>query len=62
MCFVHARFLTEKDDVWSQNAWDHVAPPSDQEEKIAASLEKQRSNPVPPHEKQIYNDKPAKHW
>ena len=58
----HPRFLTDEDDVWSQNAWDHVPPPDDQGETIAKSLSKQRSNPVPVEEKQKYNEKPAKHW
>ncbi|KAF9525950.1 S-adenosyl-L-methionine-dependent methyltransferase [Crepidotus variabilis] len=57
-----SRFLTNQDDVWSQNAWDHVPPPDDQGEKIAESLERQRSNPVPLDDKVKYNEKPAKHW
>jgi tRNAThr (cytosine32-N3)-methyltransferase len=56
------RFLTEEDDVWSQNAWDHVPPPDDQLEKITESLSKQRLKPVPQDEKEKYNSKPAKHW
>ena len=56
------RFLTEDDDVWSQNAWDHVPPPDDQLEKITESLSKQRLKPVPQDEKEKYNSKPAKHW
>ncbi|KAF8806849.1 methyltransferase [Phlegmacium glaucopus] len=57
-----SRFLTEDDDVWSQNAWDHVPPPDDQLEKITESLSKQRLKPVPQEEKEKYNAKPAKHW
>jgi hypothetical protein len=56
------RFLTEEDDVWSKNAWDHVPPPADQLEKITKSLSKQRLKPVPQDEKENYNSKPAKHW
>ncbi|KIP07452.1 hypothetical protein PHLGIDRAFT_71084 [Phlebiopsis gigantea 11061_1 CR5-6] len=56
------RFLTEDQDVWSQNAWDHVPPPDDQDEIIAASLARQKAAPVPEEEKTKYNDKPAKHW
>ena len=55
-------FLTADQDVWSQNAWDHVPPPDDQDEIIAAALAKQKLAPVPEEEKQKYNDKPAKHW
>ncbi|TFK39734.1 S-adenosyl-L-methionine-dependent methyltransferase [Crucibulum laeve] len=57
-----SRFLTEEADVWSQNAWDHVPPPDDQDETIAKSLEKQRLAPVPQEEKGKYNEKPARHW
>ncbi|KAI0058943.1 methyltransferase [Artomyces pyxidatus] len=57
-----SRFLTEDADVWSQNAWDHVPPPEDQDEIIAASLAKQRLAPVPDDDKHKYNEKPAKHW
>jgi hypothetical protein len=57
-----SRFLTDEQEVWSQNAWDHVPPPDDQDEIIAKALEKQKSNPVPVEEKLKYNEKPAKHW
>lgn len=56
------RVLTEDADVWSQNAWDHVPPPDDQDEIIAAALVKQKGAPVPEDEMQKYNDKPARHW
>jgi tRNAThr (cytosine32-N3)-methyltransferase len=56
------RFLTESADVWSQNAWDHVPPPVDQDATIAASLARQRAAPVPDDDKDKYNAKPAKHW
>ncbi|KAI0256007.1 methyltransferase [Lactifluus subvellereus] len=55
-------FLTEDADVWSQNAWDHVAPPLDQDATILASLARQRAAPVPDDDKHKYNFKPAKHW
>ncbi|KAI0741875.1 methyltransferase [Daedaleopsis nitida] len=57
-----SRFLTEDTDVWSQNAWDHVPPPDDQDQLIAAALTKQKNAPVPETEKAKYNDKPARHW
>jgi len=56
------RFLTENDDVWSQNAWDHVPAPADQDATIAASLARQRATPVPDDDKPKYNTRPAKHW
>ncbi|XP_006461752.1 hypothetical protein AGABI2DRAFT_205628 [Agaricus bisporus var. bisporus H97] len=57
-----SRLLTNEADVWSQNAWDHVPPPDDQGEIIAASLDRQRSTAVPLHEQPKYNEKPARHW
>ncbi|KAJ7272735.1 methyltransferase [Mycena haematopus] len=57
-----SRFLTDESAVWTQNAWDHVPPPDDQADIIAASLLKQRSAPVPEDDKQKYNDRPARHW
>ena len=41
---------------------DHVPPPDDQVETIAASLAKQRLAPVPDVDKPKYNEKPARHW
>ncbi|KAI0675598.1 methyltransferase [Trametes maxima] len=55
-------FLTDEADVWTQNAWDHVPPPTDQDEVISSALNRQRSAPVPEDEKQKYNEKPARHW
>lgn len=55
-------YLTPDKDVWSKNAWDHVPPPADQGERIAASLARQRAKPVPDTDKTQYNTKPAKYW
>ncbi|KAF9003731.1 methyltransferase [Hymenopellis radicata] len=57
-----SRFLIDESQVWTQNAWDHVPPPDDQDEIIAASLTKQRAAPVPEDDKLKYNQKPAKFW
>ncbi|EPQ56165.1 methyltransferase [Gloeophyllum trabeum ATCC 11539] len=57
-----SRFLTDEADVFTHNAWDHVPPPEDQAEKIAASLAMQHSAPVPEDEKHKYNDRPSRHW
>jgi hypothetical protein len=56
------RFLTDESEVWSQNAWDHVLPPDNHLETFMASLEKQRSAPVPEDDKHKYNEKPSRHW
>ncbi|KAI0792218.1 S-adenosyl-L-methionine-dependent methyltransferase [Abortiporus biennis] len=57
-----SRFLTDETNVWTQNAWDHVPPPTDQGEVIAAALAKQHLAPVPEDDKPRYNDRPARHW
>ncbi|KAM5534498.1 hypothetical protein V8D89_011830 [Ganoderma adspersum] len=57
-----SRFLTDEADVWSQNAWDHVPPPDDQEGVISAAIARQKRAPVPESDKAKYNEKPAKHW
>ncbi|PIL24822.1 hypothetical protein GSI_12708 [Ganoderma sinense ZZ0214-1] len=57
-----SRFLTDQADVWSQNAWDHVPPPDDQDEVISAAIARQKRAPVPESDKAKYNEKPAKHW
>ncbi|KAH9851883.1 methyltransferase [Lenzites betulinus] len=57
-----SRFLTNDADVWSQNAWDHVPPPTDQDQVISAALVKQKGAPIPDEEKSKYNEKPARHW
>ncbi|KAJ7089858.1 methyltransferase [Mycena belliarum] len=57
-----SRFLTDETQVWTKNAWDHVPPPNDQHELIAASLLKQRTTPVAPDERAKYNDRPARQW
>lgn len=56
------RFLTDEANVWSQNAWDHVPPPDDQVETIAAALARQSVAPVPDEDKFKYNNKPSRHW
>ncbi|KIJ55472.1 hypothetical protein M422DRAFT_24047 [Sphaerobolus stellatus SS14] len=57
-----SRFLTDDQDVFSQNAWDHVPPPSDIDEKVTAALARQRNAPVPEADKAKYNSNPARHW
>lgn len=56
------RILRDGADVWSHNAWDHVPPPVDQQETIAAALAIQHLEPVPEKDKPIYHNWPARHW
>nr|GAT55058.1 predicted protein [Mycena chlorophos] len=57
-----SRFLTDEAEVWTQNAWDHVPAPDDQDEIISAALQRQRNNPVPEDSQIHYNNRPARHW
>jgi hypothetical protein len=41
-----SRFLTEQDDVFSHNAWDHVVPPPEWEDDAKKTLEMQRQAQV----------------
>ncbi|KAJ3765984.1 methyltransferase, partial [Lentinula raphanica] len=57
-----SRFLVDPSLTFTQNAWDHVPPPTDQEATIAASLARQRAAVVSAEETQKLNAKPAKYW
>ncbi|EUC59063.1 actin filament-binding protein [Rhizoctonia solani AG-3 Rhs1AP] len=57
-----SRFLTEDQNVWSKNAWDHVPPPSDQAERVEKALGRQRNSPVPKEAHPKYNENPASYW
>ena len=41
-----SRFLTEQDDVFSHNAWDHVVPPPEWEDDAKKTLDMQRQAQV----------------
>jgi len=56
------RFLTEKDDVFEYNAWDHVEPDSDHEAFCESQYARQRAAPVTDFDKSRFNDKPEKWW
>ncbi|KAF5367609.1 hypothetical protein D9757_010639 [Collybiopsis confluens] len=57
-----SRFLLDPTLTFTQNAWDHVPPPADQGNSIAASLARQRAAPVPDSERSKLNSKPANFW
>ncbi|KAG9017027.1 hypothetical protein FRB90_002036 [Tulasnella sp. 427] len=57
-----SRYLLDEAMVFEQNAWDHVPPPDDQDERIQAALSRQRNAPVPEDKKEKYNSRPALFW
>jgi tRNAThr (cytosine32-N3)-methyltransferase len=48
--------------VYTQNAWDHVPPPTDQGALVAAALARQRGAPVPLEDAEAYNARPSNYW
>lgn len=56
------RYLTNEDDVWNHNAWDHVEWGDEQREEAQRQLEAQSQTPVPDFDKNLYNSNPAKYW
>jgi tRNAThr (cytosine32-N3)-methyltransferase len=56
------RLLKNEADVWSYNSWDHVPPPNDQNDIVAAALAKQHSSPVLSEDKVKYNTRPSRNW
>ena len=85
-CFIHIlpqsksglRYLTDEAQVFEKNAWDHVPPPEDQDEKISAAIARQKKVPVPDDKKSEsyvisvsrqlisaivkYNTRPSLYW
>ena len=85
-CFIHvlpqsesgSRYLTDEAQVFEKNAWDHVPPPEDQDEKISAAIARQKKVPVPDDKKSEsyvisvsqhligatvkYNTRPSLYW
>ncbi|KAI5453698.1 hypothetical protein NCC49_005517 [Naganishia albida] len=57
-----SRFLTEQDDVFSHNAWDHVVPPPEWEDDAKKTLDMQRAAQVSKEMKWTYNANPAMYW
>lgn len=57
-----SRYLTDEAMVFEQNAWDHVPPPDDQDDRIQVALSRQRKAPVPEDKKDKYNSRPALYW
>lgn len=56
------RYLTDDNDVFSHNAWDHVEWGAEQIEDAEKHIAKQYELPVKDFEKKLYNSNPAKYW
>ncbi|CAK7222425.1 hypothetical protein SCUCBS95973_004833 [Sporothrix curviconia] len=56
------RFLTQEDDVFEYNAWDHVETDDAFKEYAEKQYELQRSAPVSDFDKSRFNSDPAKWW
>ncbi|CAM1508491.1 Fc.00g053390.m01.CDS01 [Cosmosporella sp. VM-42] len=57
-----SRFLSEGDDVFEFNAWDHVETDDAYKEYAEQQFERQRQHPVSDFEKRKFNADPAKWW
>ncbi|KAI8358414.1 S-adenosyl-L-methionine-dependent methyltransferase [Blakeslea trispora] len=57
-----SRLLTEENDVFAHNAWDHVDWDSNQEEIAKEKVSFQLDNPVPDDEQAQYYSDPAEYW
>lgn len=56
------RYLTDDNDVFDHNAWDHVEWGEEQVKEAQELISKQYDDPVRDFDKQLYNSNPAKYW
>jgi tRNAThr (cytosine32-N3)-methyltransferase len=56
------RYLSEQDDVFKYNAWDHVVPDAAHYEFCEAQYAAQREAPVSEFDRARFNDNPEKWW
>ncbi|CAI5758941.1 unnamed protein product [Candida verbasci] len=56
------RYLTDEDQVWNHNAWDHVEWGEEQINQAKELISKQYDHPVKEFDKNLYNSKPEKYW
>ncbi|OCT54452.1 putative methyltransferase-like protein [Cladophialophora carrionii] len=56
------RYLSEQDDVFQYNAWDHVVPDAAHHEFCEAQYAAQREAPVSDFDRARFNDNPEKWW
>ncbi|KAI9276606.1 S-adenosyl-L-methionine-dependent methyltransferase [Sporodiniella umbellata] len=57
-----SRLLTDDNNVFSQNAWDHVEWDEEQEEMAREKVSKQLECPVPEDEQEQYHKNPEEYW
>lgn len=56
------RYLTNEDEVWNHNAWDHVEWGDKEKHDALEKLEEQKNFPVPEFEKEQYMANPGRFW
>ncbi|KAK5045290.1 hypothetical protein LTR84_009396 [Exophiala bonariae] len=56
------RHLSESDDVFSFNAWDHVVPDESHYEYCESQYASQRATPVSDFDRNRFNEQPEKWW
>jgi len=56
------RYLSEKDDIFAYNAWDHVVPDDDHLAFAQEQYAKQRAAPVSSFDYKRFNEQPEKWW
>lgn len=56
------RYLTESDDVFEYNAWDHVIPDDSHYEYCESQYAAQRAAPVSEFDRDRFNNNPEKWW
>lgn len=56
------RYLTDSDDVFNYNAWDHVVPDAAHLEFCEEQYAAQRASPVSDFDRNRFNDNPEKWW
>lgn len=56
------RYLSEEDDVFSYNAWDHVVPDASHDEYCETQYAIQRASPVSDFDRTRFNNNPEKWW
>lgn len=56
------RYLSESDDIFEYNAWDHVVPDADHDDYCESQYAAQRAAPVSDFDRARFNERPEKWW